>query len=275
MNFTGGGAPANSSFKGFLYSNASKSGCLFFRTRLQTRCSLKNKHHLKCTQLKNPAFTLAEVLITLGIIGVVAAMTLPSLINRVQGKELEAQFKKGYSLISQVMQMMTYGEGQTITPEAYAAHKFAPAFHNYLIAAKACPKSWCLIERKAETNESGAMLGYDFGDYKTYNKKAKVEGSKMDNGQFMLKNGMAIYIENESSTFITIDVNGINQGPNLWGHDLFTFQLINDGKLLPMGAEGTDYVSENYCSNSSTSKLNGISCTYKAMTEKDYWKNLP
>lgn len=35
------------------------------------------------------AFTLAEVLITLGIIGVVAAMTLPSLVNRTRQKELK------------------------------------------------------------------------------------------------------------------------------------------------------------------------------------------
>ena len=38
-------------------------------------------------------FTLAEVLITLGIIGVVAAMTLPSLIQERQNKVLETQFK--------------------------------------------------------------------------------------------------------------------------------------------------------------------------------------
>ena len=37
----------------------------------------------------NKGFTLAEVLITLGIIGVVAAMTLPALVNHTQGKELE------------------------------------------------------------------------------------------------------------------------------------------------------------------------------------------
>lgn len=47
------------------------------------------------------AFTLAEVLITLGIIGVAAAMTLPSLIQERQNKVLETQFKKSYSLISQ------------------------------------------------------------------------------------------------------------------------------------------------------------------------------
>lgn len=38
------------------------------------------------------AFTLAEVLITLGIIGVVAALTLPSLINRTKNRELHTAF---------------------------------------------------------------------------------------------------------------------------------------------------------------------------------------
>ena len=43
------------------------------------------------------AFTLAEVLITLGIIGVVAALTLPSLINRTKNRELHTAFLKTYS----------------------------------------------------------------------------------------------------------------------------------------------------------------------------------
>ena len=40
------------------------------------------------------AFTLAEVLITLGIIGVVVAMTLPALINKTRNKELHTAFLK-------------------------------------------------------------------------------------------------------------------------------------------------------------------------------------
>ena len=43
---------------------------------------------------RKAAFTLAEVLITLGIIGVVAAMTLPALINKAEDKILESQYKK-------------------------------------------------------------------------------------------------------------------------------------------------------------------------------------
>ena len=51
------------------------------------------------------AFTLAEVLITLGIIGVVAAMTIPTLIFKIQKPQIEAQIRENYSSIAQVMKM--------------------------------------------------------------------------------------------------------------------------------------------------------------------------
>ena len=58
------------------------------------------------------AFTLAEVLITLGIIGVVAAMTLPSLIQRNNNKVVETRLKKFYSAINQAIMMaeVDYGD---------------------------------------------------------------------------------------------------------------------------------------------------------------------
>ncbi|MEE3349898.1 MAG: type II secretion system protein [Candidatus Gastranaerophilaceae bacterium] len=52
------------------------------------------------------AFTLAEVLITLGIIGVVAAMTLPTLITNYKEKQTVSQLKKVYSALSQAWLMM-------------------------------------------------------------------------------------------------------------------------------------------------------------------------
>lgn len=49
------------------------------------------------------AFTLAEVLITLGIIGVVAAMTMPTLMNSTQGAQYKTAYKKALSAISQAI----------------------------------------------------------------------------------------------------------------------------------------------------------------------------
>ena len=54
--------------------------------------------------MNNKAFTLAEVLITLGIICVVAAMTLPTLINKNNNKVVETKLSKFYSVINQTIQ---------------------------------------------------------------------------------------------------------------------------------------------------------------------------
>ncbi len=48
-------------------------------------------------------FTLAEVLITLGIIGVVAAMTIPTLISNYKDNVLKNQFKRSYAMLSQAL----------------------------------------------------------------------------------------------------------------------------------------------------------------------------
>ena len=50
-------------------------------------------------------FTLAEVLITLGIIGVVAAMTMPTLINSTNGAQYKTAYKKALSVMSQAVAM--------------------------------------------------------------------------------------------------------------------------------------------------------------------------
>ena len=52
---------------------------------------------------KMNAFTLAEVLITLGIIGVVAAMTMPTLMSSTQGAQYKAAYKKALSALSQAV----------------------------------------------------------------------------------------------------------------------------------------------------------------------------
>lgn len=56
--------------------------------------------------MEKKAFTLAEVLITLGIIGVVAAITIPGLITSYRAIVLESQFKEQYSRLAQALRMM-------------------------------------------------------------------------------------------------------------------------------------------------------------------------
>lgn len=63
-------------------------------------------------------FTMAEVLITIGIIGVVAAMTLPPLINKTQHKELQTAFLKTYSELNQASQQFMVKESMSVADYA-------------------------------------------------------------------------------------------------------------------------------------------------------------
>ena len=60
------------------------------------------------------AFTLAEILITLGIIGVVAAMTLPVLIQKYKAKVILTQLKKSYAEIQNVSNSILNDYGDNI-----------------------------------------------------------------------------------------------------------------------------------------------------------------
>ncbi len=70
-------------------------------------------HSLK----KKAAFTLAEILITLGIIGVVAAMTIPSVVNNYRKHVVETSLKKYYSILNQAIQRSEADNGPAINWE--------------------------------------------------------------------------------------------------------------------------------------------------------------
>ena len=65
------------------------------------RCDMKGKNQMR----KSLGFTLAEVLITLAIIGVVAAMTIPSVIVNTNQQEFKTGLKKAVSVLNQAITM--------------------------------------------------------------------------------------------------------------------------------------------------------------------------
>ncbi len=89
--------------------------------------TVHNPRHVERQHNKRrTAFTLAEVLITLGIIGVVAAMTLPSLIAKHQKKVVEARLAKFYSSINQAVQLaeVQYGDKKYWYQDLKGAQQF-------------------------------------------------------------------------------------------------------------------------------------------------------
>lgn len=224
------------------------------------------------------AFTLAEVLITLGIIGVVAAMTMPSLIQNVRNRELESGLKKGASVIGQALNMYQAQNGVPITSDI-GQRELKPAIIDYFNVLTDCGFGHGDADTACIKNYNNADK--DSMEYKNFNGKSSIDLNKFDDGQFVLTDGSLILINNATSsdtnTYISIDVNGYNKRPNRLGQDLFMFQIDNRGALIPMGAAGSYFHDENdaYCSKTSAGKNNGAGCTYKALSDPTFWKSLP
>jgi len=229
------------------------------------------------------AFTLAEVLITLGVIGVVAAMTIPTLMAKINHIKLKSQFKEGYAILSQAVKMANDDGWQIQSAES------AKNFMNYFKGATLCNdkdknSTHCIGRTEKDDNNSVSVTNRDY-KYTNYAKNSKyVQTNAFDDFQFYLPNNMLIIIDMNIDSWgtylITIDINGKSGKPNALGHDVFTFGLKESEKtggyeLVPMGADGTYFSREGYCSKSSTSGYNGLGCTYYAVQDETYFDKLP
>lgn len=234
--------------------------------------------------MKNKAFTLAEVLITLGIIGVVAAITIPNLIASYKAIKLKNQFKEAYSILSRAIKAYN-GDDERISADMKDSNQnLYKTFLGYFQGTTDCGNSnqvkkdseYCFIR----TSNSGINKDIYYKNYALNNNF--IDTSYLDDGQFYLMNGMLIAFNTSHQLIsVSIDINGKKQKPNAWGHDVFTFQLKESEKeggleLVPMGAPGTKFSNMNtYCSKKSNNSINGISCTYYAIQDSDYFKKLP
>ena len=230
------------------------------------------------------AFTLAEVLITLGIIGIVAALTIPNLVGFYRWKTLETAFKKGASEIAQALDRYQADNGERFIPDYKSEWTLKPILLKYFSLYSDCGMG---ADRTEEALERACLKNYYYaGDsannstiYKNYTNTQAIPMTYFDDGQFVTSDGILVLLNNTKSSFtaISIDVNGHLKSPNRLGYDLFMFQIDDkDGRLRAMGAPGTVYYSkiDSYCSKASTNSMNGAGCTYKALTDPTYFKNL-
>lgn len=225
-------------------------------------------------------FTLAEVLITLGIIGVVAAMTIPNLIANYRAHQLSSRFLESYSIIQQVFKQME-ADDISLLPTDYNTGSYYKTFMKYLQAPTDCGLGGN-IGLSAGNKKSKPCFNSNAGNtdvpYKTLDGKTNALSPLFDDGQIALQNGSLLLFENniiEQRVYVSVDLNGYNNKPNRWGYDLFTFQL-KDGELKTMGAKGTDYPDvDSYCNKSDGNNRNGIACAQKAKENPlEYFKDV-
>ena len=203
---------------------------------------------IMCENLKNTnqwrdAFTLAEVLITLGVIGVVAAMTLPTLIHNYQVKQWETLIKQDYTLISSGFQKIVADYGVTTLDETGIFNQNGttdPEFN----------ENMANVLKKVFNN---AKI-YKVGEYPYEHIVSVLYGNRPSNSLttannliMELPNGSLVFLRNSGCVApanpiptykltcagILVDING-TKAPNSWGKDVFNFGRITErGKIIP------------------------------------------
>ena len=221
------------------------------------------------------AFTLAEVLITLGIIGVVAAMTIPTLITKYQEKQIVSSLTKVYSTLSQAYQMSqaeygqlsTWGLKNTVTGEVndedkpiydHSANKLIVSrLKKYLKVAKTCetgkvcfPGAWYTIGGLKTEDAGGVLTGSNTSD------SSPEERFFLSDGTYVHMGNYAAYSKS-GSIFVILPFGK----DAVLGKNRFYF-IFNDKGLFPAGMKGaTSYTFEGYgCDPAATERTAGMGC---------------
>ncbi len=246
----GGGAPRNKLLNGL---NALKSlknfkrrpkinqlfpslSCSFKRYFPLLDCDFKTLEKSFCCA-QNPliihgesAFTMAEVLITLGVIGIVAAMTLPGVINNARDKQFRSMFKKQYSVISQAM-LLAYLEEENVYEHVdwRVMSRYVCKVGKNLKEKYSGLKCEELSHLPEDTDPNNGYIDRKFMWHKEgewFDKTGKPLGtnSAFLAYTFFLPDGAMINFNSINQVFV--DVNGM-KNPNTVGRDIFYFVLLD------------------------------------------------
>ena len=197
-----------------------------------------NTHEAHCDKFRRIAFTLAEVLITLGIIGVVAAMTLPSLISKYQKHVYYNQFLKAVSVIGSAEKMYVndycggdasncsfgidwYENGNKVNTN------FAENFSLYF---KTINKFNSSNYDKVCSGYIKLPVSYHLDGSNRSGNPCSDESAGGDtdpniNYGFITADGMMINLHAYEGPYEGgyVDINGPDRGPNIFGRDIFHF----------------------------------------------------
>lgn len=204
---------------------------------------------------KKIAFTLAEVLIVLGIVGVVAEMTIPTLISNVQNQQYVAELKKSYSNINQVLVKMSADAGCTgdlkctgLFSASSTDKTWGDQFAQYFKIAKNCGTisdtsiSGCFPDTVyISYDRTSPNSGFDSWWYRIITTDGMVMMTH-DYSNDCADSGISNHITNNLTQvcgIILIDVNGL-KSPNAMGRDIYEFYISNGRGPILYPVNGID-----------------------------------
>ncbi len=242
----------------------------FLKTKLVFTLAEDGTHVVLPLTKAKFAFTLAEVLITLGIIGIVAAMTIPTLISKNQKRVIEAKLKEDYSIVQQVIKSnegndvdmsMILQDGNTNSQRQWFETYFAPymKYSHVCYDTKGCwqkHQTKLLTGAVAQNDRPEIGLGLSIVSVTLNNgTNLTMDVWSGDNQMWQIfginyaKTGMSIFV----------DANG-NSGPNVIGKDIYVLTYTPDYGILPAGFHKTKNEINRNCSKNDNSNLAGYFC---------------
>lgn len=225
--------------------------------------------------MKLKAFTLAEVLITLAVIGIVASMTIPALMNSTDNKQLEVAWKKAYvSLAAFQKDLQKDNELPILSTDLNKESRF----RDYFSISKYCTQpqaqgcwhttgSWYTLAGKTVANNMDlGGRGFITNDGAMYLVYGAVGGTNCTAKGAVSYSGFS----SRDCWLLMVDVNG-KKGPNTNGRDIFGVEMLED-QIIPLGNSGSFLTNTNYCNNTNTSTwyTYGLGCSQKAILGETY-----
>lgn len=221
-------------------------------------------------------FTLAETLITLGIIGVLAAILIPPLMNNYEKTVTSTKLEKSYAEISIALkQFMTDSNCSDLicTGLFYDETSLEDgATVNNNIATNFTKKYFIVAQQSTQTGTPACYFNGDNCYYYDYwSSYLPINSSNVWIRIDALPNYIGTNLSQNIVAELTIDING-TKSPNSWGKDLFGFRIYNNGKLIPLGTPGQLYWGgdDSNVDDCPPNNTGGFGCTYNIM--KDGWK---
>ena len=220
--------------------------------------------------MSKKGFTLAEILITLTVIGVVAALTIPTLLQNTNQAEFKTALKRDFADLSQATLLIKNDAGGSLVNafpgDNLGSESLKNAYKGKLSYIKEC--SGNAGNGGSGTGVSAEGCWHSNGAWKELNGNTIFA---IGCPGLVLSNGTLIYYNNLSSAcsaqvsdymscgFMELDVNGFKK-PNVKGKDIFSVFLTDQG-LIPFGARGFLDPSGD-CNLSNTMGTNtGSGCT--------------
>ena len=196
--------------------------------------------------MKKFAFTLAEVLITLSILGVVAAITIPNVVNSYKERVLVTQLKRAYSIVLNAVDIALVEHRNEDWAKKGAFQKYVSP---YLNIKKDCTGKYGQSCTPVEDYQDLWPYSDKNPDFSLSCRNGNYDNNNCFYTKLILNNGMIIYARDTglSNSIVTIDINGAKK-PNRWNVDLFYFTLSKDTGLSPTdGVCDYKHHGETYC----------------------------